>query len=136
LYVTGLHQKRVLLPDEDPSNLKAAVIFGVLYVAVLFAVAVAKEHFSDKGLYLVAGLSGLTDMDAITLSVINLINSERLNLDTGCRMILVGALSNLVFKGAIVGVLGSRSLFKKILFSFSLSIAAGILLLLLWPKIG
>ena len=136
LYVTGLHQKNVLLPDEDPSNLKAAVIFGILYVAVLFAVAVAKEHFSDKGLYLVAGLSGLTDMDAITLSVINLINSERLNLDTGCRMILVGALSNLVFKGAIVGVLGSRSLFKKILFSFSLSIAAGILLLLLWPKIG
>jgi uncharacterized membrane protein (DUF4010 family) len=52
-------------------------------VVVLFAVAAAKEHFNDKGLYVVAALSGLTDIDAITLSATNLIKSGRLKLDTG-----------------------------------------------------
>ena len=47
-------------PDrEPPSNLRAAIVFGLLYGAVLFAVAAAKERFGDAGLYAVAALSGL-----------------------------------------------------------------------------
>nr|HOP41744.1 DUF4010 domain-containing protein [Geobacteraceae bacterium] len=53
---------------KDPTNLLAAVLFGGLYALVLLAVAAAKEYFGDRGLYLVAALSGLTDIDAITLS--------------------------------------------------------------------
>jgi uncharacterized membrane protein (DUF4010 family) len=136
LYLAGPGQEKGFDPEEDPSNLKAAIIFGVLYVGVLFAVAAAKEHLSYKGLYMVAALSGLTDMDAITLSATNLINSARLDLDTGCRMILVGALSNILFKGGIAALLGSRVLFKRISLSFGLSIAGGVLLVLFWPEIG
>ena len=44
-----------------PSDLKAAVLFGVLYAAVLFAVAAVKDRFGDPGMYVVAGLSGMTD---------------------------------------------------------------------------
>ena len=33
---------------EGPSELKAAIVFGLLYAGVLFAVAVAKEHFGDQ----------------------------------------------------------------------------------------
>jgi hypothetical protein len=51
-------------------------------------------------------------------------------------MILVGALSNLFLKGITVAVLGSRALFKRIALAFSLSIAGGVLLLLLWPELG
>jgi len=136
LYLRGLSEKRAFPLDKNPSNLKTAMVFGALYVVVLFAVAAAKEHFSDKGLYVVAALSGLTDMDAITLSVTHLINSDRLNMDTGCRMILLGALSNLVFKGGIVALLGPRELLKRISLAFGLSIAGGGLLLVLWPRIG
>ena len=34
--------------EEDPSDLKSALLFGILYAAVIFAVAVAKEHSGDE----------------------------------------------------------------------------------------
>lgn len=135
LLLSGQSEKTVI-PVKNPSNLRTAIIFGVLYVAVLFAVAAAKEHFSDEGLYVVAALSGLTEMDPLTLSATKLIDSGRLGVDTGCRMILVGALSNLLFKGCIVAIVGSRALCKRISVAFGLSIAGGLLLLFLWPPIG
>ncbi|MCF8053109.1 MAG: MgtC/SapB family protein [Desulfobacterales bacterium] len=136
LYLTAIESDSISIPTKNPSNLKAAIVFGVLYVAVLFAVAAAKKHFSESGLYLVAALSGLTEMDAITLSATNLIKSGNLSMDTGCRMILVGALSNILFKGGIVALLGSKSLFKRISTAFALSIACGGALVIFWPKIG
>jgi len=119
--------------EESPSDLKSALVFGVLYAAVLFAVAAVKEHFGDRSLYGVAALSGLTDMDAITLSTAKMIEAERLSIDTGWRMILIGGMSNLVFKASAVAVLGDRRLLKRILLTFGLSFAGGVLLLTFWP---
>ncbi len=119
--------------DEDPSQLKAAIVFGLLYAAVLFAVAAVKEHFDDRGLYIVAALSGLTDMDAITLSTAQLIKRKDLSVDTGWRMILIGALSNLVFKCAAVAILGHRKLLLRVSATFGISMVVGVLLLVFWP---
>ena len=49
----------------------------LLYAVVLVAVAAARDHFGQGGLYAVAALSGLTDMDAIMLSTTQLIHSGR-----------------------------------------------------------
>jgi len=119
--------------DGDPSDLKAALIFGVLYGAVLFAVATVRQHFGDEALYVVAAVSGLTDMDAITLSTVQMIKADRLSIDTGWRMILVGAMSNLVFKACAVAVLGSRRLLGRIVLVFGISLIGGVLLLIFWP---
>jgi uncharacterized membrane protein (DUF4010 family) len=117
----------------DPSDLRAAVLFGLLYAAVLFAVAVAKDLFGDRGLYVVAALSGLTDMDAITLSTAEMMEAERVDLDTGWRMMLVGGLANILFKGGAVCLLGSRRLVRWIAVLFGISLAGGAMLLWLWP---
>ncbi|PWW82739.1 hypothetical protein CR164_03075 [Prosthecochloris marina] len=125
------------LPEaEDPSDLGAAVAFGALYAFVLVAVAAAKEFFGDQGLYIVAALSGLTDMDAITLSTARLIEADRVGIDTGWRMMMLGAMSNILFKAAAVAVLGNRQLFFRIALLFGISLAGGIALLLFWPKVG
>ncbi|MCA9103607.1 MAG: MgtC/SapB family protein [Planctomycetales bacterium] len=123
----------VAAPDENPAELKVAIIFGTLYAAVLFAVAAVKQHFGTEGMYIVAGLSGLTDMDAITLSTAQMINKQRLDVDTGWRMILVGALSNLAFKATAVAVLGHRALLWRLLIAFGTALLGGILLLVFWP---
>ena len=81
--------------------------FGLLFVIVLFAVAAAKERLGQGGLYVVAGLSGLTDMDAISLSTTQLVNSGTLGPASGWRIILVAALSNLIFKAC--GYFGIRA---------------------------
>lgn len=128
------HRKKADIPEpKDPSNLIAAVVFGALYALVLLAVAAAEEHFGDAGLYVVAAFSGLTDMDAITLSTAQMIKNDRLDLDTGWRMVMIGALSNIMFKAFIVGALGQARLLARISVLFGFSLAGGLLLLWLWP---
>ena len=103
---------------------------------VLVAVAAAKEYFGDDGLYVVAVISGLTDMDAITLSTARLIEAERVEIDTGWRMMMLGAMSNILFKAGAVAVLGDRRLFSRIVVLFGFSLAGGVALLWLWPEVG
>ncbi len=119
--------------EDDPSQLPAAIVFGMLYAGVLFAVAAARQHLGDQALYAVAALSGLTDMDAITLSTAQMIKKGRLEVATGWRMILIGAMSNLVFKGAVVAVLGNRALFVRIVLAFSVALVGGAAILAFWP---
>jgi uncharacterized membrane protein (DUF4010 family) len=133
LYFLGSGKQDKVPLEEDPSELPAAIIFGFLYAGVLFAVAAVKEHFGNEALYVVAALSGLTDMDAITLSTAQMINKDRLDVGTGWRMILIGFLSNLVFKGIAIAVLGCRELLIRIAIAFGLAIVGGVLLLALWP---
>jgi uncharacterized membrane protein (DUF4010 family) len=119
--------------QEDPAQLRAALFFGVLYGGVVFAVAAAKEHLGDAGLYAVAALSGLTDIDAITLSVANLAEAGRVDTGTSWRAILLATLSNLGFKGALAFVLGGPALAVRIVPLFGASLAAGTAILLAWP---
>lgn len=133
LFVRGRSGQGDLELDEEPSDLKAALWFGAMYGGILLAVAIAEEHFGNAGLYVVAGISGLTDMDAITLSTARLIQTGGLEADAGWRMILVGAISNTVFKGAAIATLGSRRLFVRVGLAFGVAIAAAVLLIIVWP---
>ena len=53
---------------SNPSEFKSALLFGGLYALVLWGLAATKQYLNDDALYVIAALSGLTDMDAITLS--------------------------------------------------------------------
>ena len=120
-------------PQENPSELRPALLFALLYGGILLAVAAAKEHLGDRGLYAVAVLSGLTDMDAITLSTARLVDGDRLDAATGWRLILVASLANLVFKLGIVAVMGRRALLIRVATLFAAALAVGLLILFLWP---
>lgn len=120
-------------PDEPPSDLRSAVIFGALYAVVLVGVAFARHNFDDSGLFVVAAISGLTDMDAITLSSAQLVGRGELEVSTAWRMILVGGMSNLGLKGGIVLVAGHRALRRPIFISFAASLAVGAAILAFWP---
>lgn len=120
--------------QENPSELKSALLFGLIYAVVLFVVAAVKERYGNRGLYVVAALSGLTDVDAITLSTAQLVNAGRLGAGEGWKLIVVAATSNLIFKAAAVAALGRRQLFMKVLPPYAIVIAAGILMLLIWSS--
>jgi uncharacterized membrane protein (DUF4010 family) len=117
----------------NPAELKSALIFGGLYAGVIFAVAAAKDWLGDRGVYVVAVLSGLHDLDAITLSTAQLVDEEQMAANTGWRVILIASMSNLVVKAIIAGSLGNRRLFAWIGALFGIAMVGGILLLLLWP---
>jgi uncharacterized membrane protein (DUF4010 family) len=123
------------LPEqENPAELKSALIFGAIYAVVIFAVAAAQDYFGTGGLYVVAVLSGLTDLDAITLSTARLAAENRIDISTGWRLILLAGLANLVFKGATVALLGPPALMWRIAALFGSAVVGGLLIFWLWPN--
>jgi len=127
------HAKVQMPLQENPTELKSAILFAALFALVTLGVAAAKEHFGQRGLYVVAVLSGLTDMDAITLSTTQIIQSGQTDARTGWRLILAAALANLVFKAGTTAALGERKLFLRVSALFGAAFAGGILILFLWP---
>lgn len=119
--------------EHPPSELKNAVVLGLLYALVLVIVAYTREHSSSFGLYLAAFLSGLPDMSAITLSTSRLVTTGHLETSIAWRMILVGGMANLCFKMAFVIALGSRAYIKPAMLGLLLSVAGGSAILALWP---
>ena len=116
----------------NPTELKSAIIFGLLYALVIVAVAVGREKLNDEQLYAIAGLSGMTDMDAITLSTSRLVRANRLEPHVGWRLIVIAAMSNLFFKGLIVAVVGHSGLLKKMRLLFGIALITGFGVLFFW----
>lgn len=119
--------------QENPTELGSAIFFGALYAGILLAVAFAKEHLGDSGLYLIATISGLTDVDAITLSTGRLVSTGGLEAFTGWRLVMTAAISNLAFKAAATAVLGDRSLFLRVGAAFGAASLGGVVLMVVWP---
>jgi uncharacterized membrane protein (DUF4010 family) len=119
---------------KNPAQFKSALIFGLLYGFILLAVAFTKEEFGNNALYLVSIISGLTDVDAITLSLSQLMKGDGLDPSQGWRLILLASLSNLAFKGVMAAVLGTKTLAKWISITFGISIITGLLIMWLWPE--
>lgn len=118
---------------DNPAQLKAAVVFGLLYALILFVVAAVKDRFGEQALYAVAVISGLTDVDAITLSTAKLYGDSRIEASFAWRIVLLAVLSNLVFKGVAAAVLGSRKLGVYVALLFLLTLVAGGSIFWFWP---
>jgi uncharacterized membrane protein (DUF4010 family) len=136
LYIPLRRQTAAPPEHKNPAQLMPAIIFGGLYAVVLFVVAAAKDIFGSEALYWIAGVSGLTDVDAITLSTAKMFNEGRVNADTAWRVVLIAAMSNLVFKAVAVAVLGSRRLAFYTAITFAVALLGGVLLLMFWPTGG
>lgn len=123
--------------QHNPTELRSALVFAGLYAGVLLALAAAKTYLGGQGLYAVAVLSGLTDMDAITLSTSRLVGiaPEQGGIATtqAWRLIVLATIANLAFKWAMCLVIGQRSLAWSVGALFAVPIAVGGLLFWLWP---
>lgn len=121
------------MPEPDnPTELKSALVFGALYAIILLFVAAAKDWFGDSGIYAVAVVSGLTEMDAITLSAGRLAERGRLDPETTWRVVVLASMSNMVFKTGLVWTLGGMRLGLRLAAWFGVLMAVGAGLLLLW----
>jgi uncharacterized membrane protein (DUF4010 family) len=99
---------------KNPFSLIAAVKFGVLFATVLLLVKLVQLFASAETMYLLAALAGLTDVDAITLSMADYARSATGGLTLAAGAITVAALSNTLVKCVMVMLLGSKPLAKKL----------------------
>ncbi len=133
LYLASRKRRTEMPEQKNPAEFRSAFLFAGLYAVVLLAVAAATDHFGSAGLYLVGILSGLTDMDAITLSTAQLAASGSVEVDAAWRTILIAAMANFVFKLGTVAALGGAALTKRVAAAFAAALAAGGAILGLWP---
>lgn len=119
--------------QKNPAQIRLALTFGALYVLILFAVAAARDAFGEDAVYVVALVSGLTDVDALTLSMGQVFSSDEIGADVAWRSIFLASLANLFFKLSAAAFLGSRDLRKLMFLAGAAALPAGAAILLLWP---
>ncbi len=99
------------LPEvRNPTEIRTALGFGLLYALVLFSAAWLSDYAGAKGLYAVALVSGLTDVDAITLSSLRLFSLERLGGLETVTAIALAVAANLGFKAGMAAAVGGGGL--------------------------
>lgn len=134
LYLRSGRASELEIPEpENPTELKFALFFGFVYGAVLLLIAIANHFFGNSGMYAVAAISGLSDMDAITLSAARLANAGDIEARAAWRVIVLGAASNMVAKGVIVAALGDARLRRLIFVSFAALLVVAGVIWFAWP---
>lgn len=119
--------------QSNPTQLRAALFFAAFYAVVLFLIAWLKESVGDAGLYPLAVLSGLQDMDAITLSISRMAISDSDLARNGWRYIGAGCLANMAAKSFLAGMMGARGLGWRMALAFLPAFITGLSLILFWP---
>ena len=115
------------IPDTaNPAELRTAIGFGMLYVIVLLGAAWMADLAGSRGLYAVALVSGLTDVDAITLSSLRLFNLGQLSEHQTVVAIALAFIANIVFKFGMVAFIGGWHLARLVASGF-VAMACGVL---------
>lgn len=114
------------LPETaNPTEIHAALGFGLLYAVVLLASAWLTDIAGSKGMYAVALVSGLTDLDAITLSSLRLFDLGQLNAAQVAGSVGIAYFSNMLFKFGLLLFIGGKELARLAALGF-LAICAGV----------
>jgi uncharacterized membrane protein (DUF4010 family) len=111
----------------NPLKLSTAIKFGLLFAVVFVVVDYAQSLLGPSGVYLASFLTGLTDVDAITLSVTRLANSAQLTSDVAGTAVVIAAIMNTISKGTISYFSGSPELRRPVIRAFLLMVLAGVI---------
>lgn len=95
---------------KNPLSLRYALQFAALYAIVVLLVRWASASFGGTGLYWASFFSGLTDLDAISLSLAQMQRAGTVAADAAARAVLIAAGANSLLKAGLVLGLGGRSM--------------------------
>jgi uncharacterized membrane protein (DUF4010 family) len=112
---------------QNPFELGEAIRFGAIFGVVTFAAKAAEVYLGDSGLYLAGALAGLTDVDAIALSMANLARTDGASLPAAARTVVIAVVANTLLKGGLAGFLGAPELRRVMLPATAAILAAGAL---------
>ena len=87
--------------------------------------------FGNSGIYIISFISGITDVDAIVITLSRLALDGSIGAGEAQFGIIIASFANTMFKGGIAYFLGSRDLFKIVLLGFGLVLFAGGIMLVL-----
>ena len=118
------------VPLRNPFSLRSAIRFALFFAAVLLLVKLVEAKLPPSGLYGVAALAGLTDVDAITLSMAENSAAGAVAPRVATTAIVIAALANSLVKAALVLALATPALRRRIVAATGVLIAGAAVALL------
>lgn len=113
-WATRSEERGSVTVGANPFELGTALRFGAVYAVVLIVVRIAEQRLGESGLYLAGAIAGLTDTDAVALSMASLAGSQPTSLQAAAHTVLVAMLANTVAKAALCVGLGAPGLRRAI----------------------
>jgi uncharacterized membrane protein (DUF4010 family) len=108
--------------------------FAFIYATVVFLIKALKYYYGLIGMYFISFISGVIDVDAITISASNLTKSGSIELIFGAAIILLAVLSNTIFKYIYVLIFADNYL-KKEMFKMTLFTVVPLIIFILFSFI-
>jgi uncharacterized membrane protein (DUF4010 family) len=115
------------MPLKNPFHLKRAAAWGLALAGVLLASAAARAWFGDRGLLVAAGLSGLADVDAITLAVGSQVRGVGLSAPTAVLAIILAVGTNTLVKAGFAWTYGGGAFGRRLAGMLGAALAATLL---------
>jgi uncharacterized membrane protein (DUF4010 family) len=110
---------------DNPLELKSALSFGLLLAAIMFLAQGLKSWFGDAGVLALATVSGIADVDAISLSLARM-STEDLGLRVATLGLIIAAAVNTVVKGIMTASIGGGRFGWRAGIPLAVSSAAGL----------
>ncbi|NKQ36165.1 MAG: MgtC/SapB family protein [Chloroflexi bacterium] len=123
----GQASEEQALKLAHPLKLSTAIKFGLFFTVILLIVEFAQGAFGEVGVYVTSALAGLTDVDAITLSVTQLVENDQLQLRVAGTAVLIAAIMNTIVKGFIAYSSGSPELRRIVVSAFGVIVIIGVI---------
>jgi uncharacterized membrane protein (DUF4010 family) len=124
LYKTSAsHKLEESSVSANPLELSEALKLGLLFGLILGSIGFFQERYGNAGVYIVSALSGVTDVDAITLSLSKLAGTK-ITQHAAIYGIVIASTVNSMVKLGIVFVLGGRKLGFLLTLFYLLSLGA------------
>lgn len=110
---------------RNPLELRAAIQFGLLLTAIILATRAVTAWVGEAGLYMLAALSGIADVDAILLSLASMWGGGGIAFATAATGILIAAAVNSMVKPILAAAIGGGSFGARVGAGLGFAIAAG-----------
>jgi len=127
LYARGSHPDEEAHPAEthhaNPLDIKTAIKFALILAPVMLLARALKDWGGGTGLYLLSGVSGLVDIDAIALSLATMTANAQTTTAVAQASILLATVVNTLVKPAIAFTVGGKAVGFRLLLPLVIAVA-------------
>lgn len=126
-WLTHRHDAPAVSPTlHNPLNLFTAIKFALIYAVIAFLVKAVSHLGNQTGLLPLSFVSGLTDMDAISLSMARNRDVQTVTVTLAAKAIVLAAVANSLLKAGLAISLGSPALRRRVAAVLGLTAVTGI----------
>jgi uncharacterized membrane protein (DUF4010 family) len=119
------------IQHKNPFNILPALKFGLVFAIIVLIARISEVVAGDGGVYVISILTGLSDVDPITLTMSQISRDDPSKLSQATVAITLAAFANTVMKAGMACFLGSKRFRLTVLFGFGVILCAGVLGLVL-----